>query len=551
MNSFIGTWTDQENSTISVLKTKQTDAIMYVSVTYDTGRGPFDGSIQASSDHVITVNFTDDEGIKTGTLSEDKSRINWSNHTVWTRAESTLAVRFKNTSIQFSDQEVYIGFFAGTPASGQAATPFRVSNRATGATIKSIYNASLTYPAKGNWYSLSELSEGVSIGSFSGRIYVCYGSPWESQYKNYEPAQAVTDPNFFMRYDKMEMTYTGKPTDVADLTSIDYWSIPMTLKTYLSSSSPTPPVQVVSGLLNGATASTLYSKLNALTDPPVSGLSGPKGKDGSAIPALVPGEFKQYPNGPKPLTTFARIIGPSSYPPAYPSPGAIPVIPYDLFNDYLSFLNTKFGAKTSKGAAVPTLGKGVIAKIKGNFAGVGPQVPASGPQSKQSYDLTATIDEELNILLTGKIGSVSSTTTMLYKCNDLKNPSGIYGGNAPYYLNGATTSTAPGNDVYGWIGGDLFSGFNIGALGSSTPVNGTMVGALISQDWFRIPSKLFFSGLQPQNPTNYNRWAATLSECSNAYNFAFTDRFAPVFVSLNPAEIDLLEIELLDTQEIS
>lgn len=547
MNSFIGTWTDQVNGTIFVSKIRKTDSYISVSLSYSNSRGPFTGSIQTSSDQVITVDFPDDGGNKTGTLSVDNLSINWSNNTTWTKIISTLAVNFKNNSKLTSSTLISIGFFAGTPATGQAAIPFAVFNTATGASLDPIDNNSGTYPSSGNWYSFSQLTQGVSIVSFSGRIYICYGIPWSSQYKNYEPGQAVTDPNFFLRYDKMEMTYTGDPADVADLTSIDYWSIPMTLKTYLSTSSLTTPVQTVSGFLNGATAVSIYTCLNELTTPPISGLTGPGGVDGTPLPSLVPGEFKEYPSGNTPPTNFARIIGPSSYPPAYPLPGAIPVTPFDLYHNYLSFLDTKFGGNTSKGKIVPTLGKGVIATISGKFAGVGPNVPSSGPQSKQTYDLIATIDKDLNILLTGTVSSVSGTTTMLYKCNDLMNPAGIYGGNTPYFLNGATNSTNPGNNVYGWIGGDLFSGFSIGALGSLKKIKGTMVGAMKSQNWFIIPSSDFFNGLQPNNPTNYNRWAATLSEVSNAYNFAFTDRFAHVLAGLNPATVDTLEIELLDT----
>ena len=165
----------------------------------------------------------------------------------------------------------------------------------------------------------------------------------------------------------------------------------------------------------------------------------------------------------------------------------------------------------------------------------------------QTYSFTATIDANLDILLTGTVSSVSGKTTILYKYEDLVNPTGIYGGNAPYYLNGSTTSTTPANDVYGWIGGDLFSGFSIGALGSSTSINKTMVGAMTSQDWFKIDTSLFFSGLQPSNNTNYNQWASKLAGLSNAYNFAFTDRFAHVLASLDPSTVDTLEIVLLDT----
>lgn len=548
MNSFIGAWNDQVNGTIYITETGKTTSVISVSVSYNNGRGPFIGSIEISTPGVMTVNFTDDGGNKTGTLSTNNTSISWSNGTTWTKVASTLAVNFTNNSKVPSGTIISVGFFAGTPAAGQPATAFAAFNTATGVSLNPIDNGSGTYPNTGNWYTLSELSRGVTIASFSGRIYVCYGNTWSPQYLNYEPGQAVTDPNFFYRYDKMEMTFTGNPADVADLTSIDYWSIPMTLNTYLSTVSSSTPVQTVSGFLKGVTALSIYNTLNALTTPPVSGITGPGGVDGLVMPALVPGEYKVYPSGANPPSTaFARIIGPSSYPPIYPAPGARPVIPYDIFNNYLTFLNTNFGVGTMLGKIVPTLGNGVIATIAGSFAGVGPVVPATGPQSAQTYNLTATIDANLDILLTGTVSSAPGTTTILYKYNDLVNATGIYGGNAPYYLNGATTSTTPANDVYGWIGGDLFSGFSIGALGSSTLINGTMAGAITSQNWFKIPPSYFFSGLQPSNGTNYNQWASKLTGLSNAYNFAFTDRFAHVLAGLNPATVDTLEIVLLDT----
>jgi hypothetical protein len=51
--------------------------------------------------------------------------------------------------------------------------------------------------------------------------------------------------------------------------------------------------------------------------------------------------------------------------------------------------------------------------------------------------------------------------------------------------------------------------------------------------------------MQPGN-TYYNQWAATLSNLSQAYNFAYSDRFAHVLVNLNPADVDTLEIVLED-----
>lgn len=454
---------------------------------------------------------------------------------------STINLTFENNS-GFDATDIYVGFVGGS-----GGTAFSVTNTATGAALALVDGGVSSFPATGNWYTLDSLSSGATVTSFSGRVYVCYGSPWAVQYTGYEPGQAVTDPNFFLRYDKMEMTFTGAPADVANLTSIDYWAVPMSLETFKAGKS----VQTVSGLVGKTTAQDVFDKLNKLTTPPVSGVAGPGGTDGSPLPALVPGAFTQYPGGPAPGTAFARIIGPSSYPSVYPNVG-IPVMPYDTLEEYLKWLRHNYGKATKRGVVVKTLGKGVAGYIVGEFAGVGPNVPASGPQSRQSYNYAAFIEDNLDICLRElEIDLVEGAdvneggNTILFKRDDLLNPSGIYGGNTPFYLNGASTPTAPANDVYGWIGGDLFSGMNIGALGSQAKVDGKVVGAMHSQDWFKLPVSGFYGGLQ-KGTKNYNQWSAALAELSDAYNFAYSDRFAHVFASLDAQRIDTLTLKLED-----
>lgn len=442
---------------------------------------------------------------------------------------ATLKVIFKNNS-KLSDKLVSIGF-----VSGSTTAPFSINCKSSNPAdtldfkIKPLNETA----GEGNWYSFDQLRNGVLIENFSGRIYISYGQTWSVLNAGYEPSQNITDPNFFLRYDKMELTFNGDASDVADLTSIDYWSIPMQLETSLNGT----VVQTDNGIKAGVTSYPIYSQLNALTTPPQSGLN-------DALPALVPGNFTQLPT--QPGTGFARIIGPSSYPPI----GGVPVIPYSLFDKYLDHLIQKFGPntpveKTNDKENIKGLGNGVIATIAGHFNGVGPNVPLSGPQSAQDYNLTATIDVTGAITLSGLVGK--QTTTMVFQKSDLINPSGIYGANAAFSLNGGASQN-PANDVFGWITGDLLAGFNIGAIGSETIINGTKVGAMTSSEWFTIPNTELFSNLQ-SNPSNYNQYAATLQKLSDAYNFAYSDRFSPVLVSLNPATIDTLQISLLNVLE--
>jgi hypothetical protein len=325
----------------------------------------------------------------------------------------------------------------------------------------------------------------------------------------------------------MELTFNGNPADVADLTSIDYWSIPMQLETFLNGTS----VQVDNGVKTGKTAEMMYTQLSAITTPPQSGLK-------NAIAAVVPGSFQQATT--QPGTGFARIIGPSSYPPI----GGVPIMPYDLFENYIDYLIQNFGPGTTLGNVIPGLGNGTIATIAGYFYGVGPVVPTSGPQSAQSYNFAASIDASGDVTLTGTVGSVSGTTTMVYQKSDLISPSGIYGANASFSINGGAAQN-PANDVYGWITGDLLAGFNIGAIASETTINTVQVGAMESSKWFTLPDTSLFGNLQ-SNSSYYNQYAATLQPLSDAYNFAYSDRFSPVLVSLNPATVDTLQISVFD-----
>ncbi len=420
----------------------------------------------------------------------------------------SIKLSFKNIS-GYIDSEVSVLFHS-------PSVPLKATNLHTKEII-----------AEHRWYTVGDLISGVSLTSISGRIYFCYGETFT--FVGPQP-QTPTAQSFFDRYDKVEITFTGQPSDVADLTSIDFWSIPF----QLTSKKNGKQIDVVKGLYDSITAVDAYEKLLSLSTPPVSGLSG-------AIPALVPGEFKQEGNGPMPKAVFGRIIGPSVYP---PTPGK-PVFPYNTMEPYLSWLNKTFGPGTGT-TTVPGLGNGVIAKINGRFNGVGPDVPSSGPKSRQDYDLSANIDKSLDITLKGTVGNGKEKITLAITKADLLNPTGIYGANPPVSLNGGSAATL-GNNVYSWAIGDFLSGLNIGAVGSQEKYNGVAIGSMDSHKWFfgKLPKKYMFSGAQSDR-NRYNQYAATLHDISDAYGFPYAERFTDVFAGLNPSNVDELEIKLLE-----
>lgn len=228
------------------------------------------------------------------------------------------------------------------------------------------------------------------------------------------------------------------------------------------------------------------------------------------------------------------------------NPIGFPITPYDLLEDYLQYLAATFGPGTQKDSVVPGLGDGVIATVAGQFAG-SPGSPA-GP-----YNLAAAIDNDLNLSLSSDTQGSPANTTITIKKADLINPSGIYGSNPDNTVNGKS-NTGLTNDIYGWAIADLLGGLNIGAVGSQTKNGGIMVGAMNSSTWFTLNPADMFAKLQPAEPKDgiryYNQWAAALMPLSQAYNFAFTDRFtfpgAHVQVSLDQTYVNELEIVLDD-----
>ncbi len=60
----------------------------------------------------------------------------------------------------------------------------------------------------------------------------------------------------------------------------------------------------------------------------------------------------------------------------------------------------------------------------------------------------------------------------------------------------------------------------------------------------------FFAALQPGCAACYNQWAAAIGPLSQAYNFAYSDRFAHVTAPLNPETVDTLELTFLSDGDL-
>ena len=104
----------------------------------------------------------------------------------------------------------------------------------------------------------------VQIPNFTmggGRMWFTYGNNcWKVASTGYTPSLAdFNDPNFTLRYDKIEAYITGSTDDNLDITAVDGFSIPFSVKAY-ASASPSTTTQT----LRGSAGNSVIAALGAI-----------------------------------------------------------------------------------------------------------------------------------------------------------------------------------------------------------------------------------------------------------------------------------------------
>lgn len=444
---------------------------------------------------------------------------------------SSIAFKIENSS-GLPDDKVFIGFWTS-----------QLNGEINGKAILPIYDGVYV---KGNWYKLSEITSCQLDKTTSGRVYVCYNEPFAPTSGGGIPS--IVAPNsdaYNKRFDKFELTFDGSPYGVADLTSIDYWSIPMSLEV----SKKKVLVGALDGICSGKSMSDIFNGLSTLSSPVQSSKTAKNIEKafkaaGHALPFILDANSGVVTTS---NASFVRIIGPNSYP-AFGNPSksqfpGLPFTPYNTFEDYFRYLIANFGVGKTVPTGFTSLGNGKIAVIKGDFSG---SKGTSNEDKAQTYDLSAEIDNDMNLTLKGK-GSIVGNISIKVSKWDLLNPTSTYGGNPTITLNG-TPNVILSNNIYARILGDFFAGLNIGTIGSTEKFNEILVGEMSSSQWFsKLPPKGYlFDKLWPSTITNHwNQWAATFNNLSDAYNFAYAERFSSPQLTLNPKVVDTLTLKLL------
>ena len=320
-------------------------------------------------------------------------------------------------------------------------------------------------------------------------------------------------------------------------------------------------VASLDGVKVGSTVNEIYTSLSKLSHPVQSTMTGQEIIEafaGAGHP-LAQGIQDQLENPASGLVTddggnFVRIIGPNTYPPfgdpANNLPPGLPFTPYNTFLEYFRYLIDTFGPGRATPSGFSQLGGGKIAQLAGDFTGSG--AGSGPPYEQQTYKLWASVDDNFNLAIDGTGGVVGDIKMTITKW-DLLNPAATYGGNPTFSLNGGAPQT-PQNDIYAHILGDFFAGLNIGAIGSSVTVDGKVAGEMPSSEWFSTLPKAgyLFDKLWGGRVTNYwNQWAQELNSRSDAYNFAYAERFSAPQISIDPSAVDTLTLILPDADVTS
>jgi len=356
-----------------------------------------------------------------------------------------------------------------------------------GGTLNATYDGGKAV-ATNQSYSISELNGPIHLVSYTGgRVFVSLGDGVSGAS---EPEMVNPGiPSYKVRHDKIELTFSDADVhSVANLTAVDYFAIPLKVNTYQNGST-TP----VGQLTYRISANALITSLAAL--------------------AGNSSEVLQYNNG-----NFLRVLSPHTTTLSHTS-------------HFLSMKPYIDAVKAWQTQGTPPHGHTTIEDVYSRNG----STPA---QQTQKYYFQATVMPNGSLKMVGggeKVGGGrwpgASHTILISAANLL---TGIYLGNAPWTVDGNPDSFA-NNDVYGAAVRDVLAGFNLGFMASETrdPATGIPFGQESSKLWWHSPRAFEF--LHPKH-VFYNQYAQIVTGHSDAYSWAFSDRWSHVQLSLHGME---------------
>src|SRR4051794_17276697 len=164
-------------------------------------------------------------------------------------AQAAVTLKIRN----LSGQQVWV-MWTGTSSLTGTSNGISIANSDYGVNAAG-YDLSTFTSTTPNEYQIDNFSMG------GGRMWFTYGAnSWTFQNAGYTPPLAnFNDPNFALRYDKIEASITGSTDDNLDMTALDGFSIPFTVTAYQAANKAT-----TTQTLAGAFGKTIYDALGAV-----------------------------------------------------------------------------------------------------------------------------------------------------------------------------------------------------------------------------------------------------------------------------------------------
>jgi hypothetical protein len=367
----------------------------------------------------------------------------------------------------------------------------------------------------GQSYPLTDLAAGVTLNRLvSGRVYFSFGEPLPDPGRNGAgsplryPGVSPGNDGYNTRWDFIELTNTSAAGDVADLTSMDNFAIPLKMQ--------------------------LKHQGTNLTGPNTS--AGWKGHaDTQIISALAPLAAPDGANLYRVGDKFVRVMGANSFPTIYQNH---PTDPRSM-TAYLDSIKT---------AARTTV-------FDGHAFGV-------------DYQYTAALDASGNYVLTKTGGAAGNPTTILVPASYKAGPNpadptvtlaeSVYMSNPWYGVDGGPVGPTQ-NNLAGAITRDLYAALNLGYVNSSHVVAAgeTVNPALVGKHVYELTGSQLRELKVGFGEVNqfYNIYAAAIRDLSDSYGYAYSDwneNLSKVAVLINEAHngivADELNVEIAGSQ---